>query len=78
MPKLQNACYTTQTLLFIDAVSEWAGWTLAHPECEAPVNPTPTKRADYAHRITACPPGFENLTTSLLLVTTIHAISKRL
>ena len=51
VPKLQNACYTTQTLLFIDAVSEWAGWTLAHPmahpECEAPVNLIPTKRADY-------------------------------
>ena len=24
-------------------------------------NPIPTRGADYAHRITACPPGFENL-----------------
>ena len=23
------------------------------------------RRADYAHRISVCPPGFENLTTSL-------------
>ena len=38
---------------------------MAHPECEAPVNLIPTKRADYAHHITACTPGFENLTASL-------------
>ena len=30
------------------------------------VNLIPTRGADYAHHITACPFGFENLTTSLL------------
>ena len=29
------------------------------------VNPIPTRGANYANRITACPPGFENLTVSL-------------
>ena len=29
------------------------------------VNPIPTRGADYAHWITACPPGFENLAASL-------------
>ena len=28
-------------------------------------NQVPADGADYAHHITACPPGFENLTTSL-------------
>jgi hypothetical protein len=28
-------------------------------------HPIPTRGADYAHNITACPPGFENLTVSL-------------
>jgi hypothetical protein len=39
-----------------DAASGWAGWALAHPEFGS---------SDYAHHITACPPGFENLTASL-------------
>ena len=38
---------------------------LAHREFGISVNPIPTKGADYAHRITACPPGFENLAASL-------------
>ena len=38
---------------------------LAHLEFGVSVNPIPARGADYAHRITACPPGFENLTTSL-------------
>ena len=48
-----------------DVASGWAGWTLAHPEFGSSVNPIPTRGADYAHHITACPPGFENLTASL-------------
>ena len=48
-----------------DAVSGWAGLALAHPEFGVSVNAIPTRGADYAHRITACPPGFENLTASL-------------
>ena len=42
-----------------------SGWALAHPEFGVSVNPIPTKGADYAHHITACPPGFENLVASL-------------
>ena len=45
------------------AASGWAGWALAHPEFGSSVNPG---WADYAHHITACPPGFENLAASLL------------
>ena len=44
-----------------DAASGWA----AHPEFGCSVNPIPTRGADYAHHITACPPGFENLAASL-------------
>ena len=36
------------------------------PEFGISVNPIPTRGADYAHHITACPPGFEILTASLL------------
>jgi hypothetical protein len=50
-----------------DAASGWAGWDLAHPEFGSSVEPIPTKRADYAHHITAFPPGFENLTASLII-----------
>ena len=42
-----------------------AMWYLAHPELGSSVNPIPTRGADYAHNITACPPGFENLAASL-------------
>ena len=38
------------------------------PEFGSSVNPIPTKGADYAHHITACPPRFENLTASLYFV----------
>ena len=38
---------------------------LAHPKFGSSVNPIPTRGADYAHHITACPPGFENLAASL-------------
>ena len=32
---------------------------LAHPEFGSSVNPITTRGADYAHHITASPPGFE-------------------
>ena len=42
-----------------------AGWALVHLEFGVSINPIPTRGADYAHRITACPSGFENLAASL-------------
>ena len=48
-----------------NVVSGRAEWSLAHPEFGNSVNPIPTRGADYAHRITASPPGFENLAASL-------------
>jgi hypothetical protein len=51
-----------------DAASRWAGWALAHLEFGRSVNPVPTRGADYAHHIIACPPGFENLTASLAVI----------
>ena len=48
------------------AASGWAGWALAHPEFGSSVNPITTRGADYAHHITASPPGFENPATALL------------
>ena len=48
-----------------DAISGWAGWALAHQEFGRSVNPIPTRGEDYAHLITACPAGFENLMASL-------------
>ena len=43
------------------------GGALAHPEFESSVNHIPTRGADFAHHITAGPPGFENLTAHLQL-----------
>ena len=51
-----------------DAAGGWAGWVLAHPEFGSSVHPIPTRGADYTHHITACPPGFENLTASLHII----------
>ena len=48
------------------AASGWAGWTLAHSEFGSSLNPITTKGADYAHHITASPPGFENPAAALL------------
>ena len=47
--------------------SGWAEWALAHPEFGSSVNPITTMGggADYAHHITASPPGFENPAASL-------------
>ena len=53
---------------FSDATSGWAGWALAHLEFGSSVNSIPTRGADYAYHITACPPGFENLAASLDLI----------
>ena len=41
------------------------GRALAHVEFGSSVNPITTRRADYAHPITASPPKFENLAASL-------------
>ena len=54
-------------LHFSAAASGWAGWALAHPEFGSSGNPITTREADYAQRITASPPRFENLTASLHL-----------
>ena len=54
--------------LYSAAASGWAGWALAHPEFGSSVNPITTRGADYAQRITASPPGFENLAAALLKV----------
>ena len=48
------------------AASGWAGWALAHPEFGSSVNPITTRGADYAHYITASPPGFEIPAASLI------------
>ena len=48
-----------------DAASGWAGWALARQEFGSSVNPIITRGADFAHHITAFPPGFENLAASL-------------
>ena len=51
---------------YSDAASGWAGRALAHPEFGSSVNPITTRGADYAHHITASPPGFENPAAALL------------
>ena len=47
------------------AASGWAGWALAHLEFGSSVNSITTRGADYAHHITANPPGFEIPAASL-------------
>ena len=44
---------------------------LPGPDFGRYVHSISTRGADYAHQITACPPGFENLTASL------HCIANR-
>ena len=44
-------------LVYSDAASGWAGWALVNPEFGVSLNPIPTRGADYAQRITDCPPG---------------------
>ena len=41
------------------------GGSLVHTEIGSSVNPIATRGADYAHHITASPPGFENPAASL-------------
>ena len=41
------------------------GGALAHPEFGSSVNPITIRGADYAHHITASPPGFENPAAAL-------------
>ena len=53
------------TIYISAAASGGAGWALAHPEFGSSVNPITTRGADYAQRITASPPGFENLAAAL-------------
>ena len=47
------------------AASGWAGGALAHLELGSSVNPITAREADYAHHITASPPGFENPAAAL-------------
>ena len=54
------------------AASGWAEWALAHPEFGSSVNLITTRGADYAHHITASPPGFENLAASLIAESSAH------
>ena len=56
---------------FSDAIRGWAGCDLAHPKFGSSVNPITNMGggADYAHHITACPPGFETLAASLKFAT---------
>ena len=49
-----------QSYIYSAAASGWAEWALAYPEFGRSVNPITTRGADYAHQITASPPGFEN------------------
>ena len=62
-------CYSYQLIkryiYYSDAARGWAGWVLAHLEFGSSVNPITTRGADYGQRITASPPGFENLAASL-------------
>ena len=48
-----------------DVVCGWVGQALSQREFRSSVNPIPTRGggADCFYHITACPPGYENLTT---------------
>ena len=47
-----------------------------HPEFGRSVNPITTRGAEYAHHITASPPGFEILAASLCMDTRIKLLVK--
>ena len=54
-------------ILYSAAASGWAGWALAHPEFGSSVYYLlQPGGVDYAHHITASPPGFENPAAALL------------
>ena len=63
--KKQSVIPTYQMEESSDVTSGWAGWALTHPKFGSSVNPIPTGGTDHVHQITACSPGFENLTASL-------------
>ena len=66
--------HTVTMLLYCsDAASGWAGWALAHPEFWSSVIPITTRGADFAHRINASPPKFENPAVSLLWFSVLMA-----
>jgi len=70
--KVLVVTFANHCILYSAAASGWAGWALAHPEFGSSVNPITTRGADYAQRITASPPGFENLAAAL------HSINQSL
>ena len=53
-------------ILHSDVASGWVWWALAHPEFGSSFDPITTRETDYAHLITASPPGLENPAASLL------------
>ena len=57
-----------------DAASGWAEWALAYPEFGSSINSITTRGADYAHHITASPPGFENPAASLQHVLPVFSL----
>ena len=67
---MKNFDYRTRAIIFLDKSSDaaigWAGWALAHPDLGFQLTLFQPGEVDYAHHITACPPGFENLTASLV------------
>ena len=62
---ISEASFNCQMTRRSAAASRWAGYSLAHPEFGSSVNPITTRGVDYAHHITARPPGFENPAASL-------------
>ena len=63
--------YTTYSA----AASGWAGWALVHPEFVSSFNPIKTRGADYAHHLTASPPGFEIPAASLYYIPCLTHVS---
>ena len=62
-----SAIWHFLTLCKLSSVMPLAGGL--NPEFGFSVNPIPTRGEDYAYHITDCPPGFKNLTASLVIVT---------
>ena len=63
---VRKSIVSSEVIHYSAAASGWAGWVLAHQEFGSSVNPITTRGADYAHHITASPPGFEIPAASLL------------
>ena len=64
LPDLRVIEISRLNLYFSDAASGWAARALAHLEYGSLVDPI-TRVANYAHHITATPPGFENPVAAL-------------